>query len=105
MSQVTQTSLEAYREIQFNIGHRQAQVLKLFIYHPSFNYTNTEVSRILGLPINQITPRVFELRQKGILIEATIRKCNVTGRKCKAWILNDNLSSRDNRKPQIIDKL
>jgi DNA-binding MarR family transcriptional regulator len=88
MTQVQQTSLEAYRDIQHALGRRQAQVLNVFLNYPSYNYTNTEISRVLKLPINQITPRVYELRRKGLLVEATRRACNVTGRTCIAWRLN-----------------
>ena len=85
---IQQTSLEAWHDIQRDLGRRQAQVFNIFVTHPCFNYTNTELSRILGLPINQITPRVFELRQRGLLVEATRRVCNVTGRVVIAWRLN-----------------
>lgn len=85
---IQQTSLDAWRDIQADLGRRQAQVLNVFLNYPGFNYTNTELSKVLGLPINQVTPRVYELRQKGLLVEATRRVCNVTGRVVIAWGLN-----------------
>jgi hypothetical protein len=36
-------------------------------------------------PINTITPRVFELRQIGLVEEVGKRKCRVTDRTAIAW--------------------
>ena len=91
MTQVQQTSLSAYQSIRRDLGRRQNQVFNVFLSYPNYNYTNTEISRVLGLPINQITPRVYELRRLGLLVEATRRSCLVTGRTCIAWRLNKEL--------------
>lgn len=96
------TSIEAYRDIRkTKINRSQSQVLNLFLAHPSYNYTNNEISKILHMPINEVTPRVYELRgedprfpdlvKNPLLVEAAVRKCNVTGRNCKAWKLNTEL--------------
>ena len=37
------------------------------------------------LPINTITPRIFELRQKGLVVEHEKRKCTITGHPAIAW--------------------
>lgn len=79
MSQVQRTSLEACRDIQRELGFRQAQVLNIFLSHRGFNYTNFELSKILGLPINQVTGRVKELREMGYLVYACSRKSYCAG--------------------------
>lgn len=40
---------------------------------------------MLGWEINRITPRIFELREKKLVVEASKRKCKVTGRTAIAW--------------------
>lgn len=47
--------------------------------------SNSEIARHLGLPINCVTPRVHELRQKGRVVPAMKRPCKVTGRYVIAW--------------------
>lgn len=41
--------------------------------------TNSEIAASLYAQINTIVPRVFELRQKGLVAEACRRECRVTG--------------------------
>ncbi len=78
------TSLAAYfGEVLETLGARQKKVLEAFTKKE--NFTNTEVADYLNLPINVITPRVFELRAKGLLREACVRECKVTSRKAKCW--------------------
>ena len=47
--------------------------------------TNSEIAASLHAPINTITPRVWELRRLGLVVEACRRECRVTGRRCIAW--------------------
>ncbi len=47
--------------------------------------TNSELSVHLGWTINRITPRVLELRERGIVFEADKRHCKVTGRMAYVW--------------------
>lgn len=85
---VATTSLKAYREdVEGNLGERQELVynaIKLYSTKGS-DVTNSELAQVLNVPINTITPRVFELRQKGLVRQAQQRKCNVTGRTAIAW--------------------
>jgi len=83
------TSLNAYYgEVLPNIGSRQQTVLELFISNNEIkDYTNSEISEILGWGINRVTPRVFELRYQGLLEESQKRSCKITGRTAIAWKL------------------
>ena len=54
------TSLDAYRTIKVELNTRQQQVLDQLSV--SGSCSNEKLSRLLKLPINQITPRVLELR-------------------------------------------
>ena len=70
-----QTSFLAYQELitTGQINRKQGQILKAMIEHP-FPLTNLEISKITNLPINSITGRVKELRDKGLVQKAYIKK-------------------------------
>jgi hypothetical protein len=88
---IQQTSLDAYSDIEDSLGERQLQVLRYFRElsktHPNLDFTNTELSFSLELPINRITPRVYELRNRGYLEQSQIRYCRITGKRVIAWKL------------------
>jgi len=82
-SNVQQTSLEAFEEVRQNLGERQRQVFEILKeIQPA---TNTMIAHYLRLPINCITPRIFELRQKNLVEMSHIDKCPITGRKAIFW--------------------
>jgi DNA-binding MarR family transcriptional regulator len=74
-----ETSLIAYRKKlnDGSIGRQQAQILKLFVEHPECNYTNSEVTKLTGIKISTVCPRMKELRDNGLLICAGRRMCTV----------------------------
>jgi CRP-like cAMP-binding protein len=78
-----QTSRLAYEELVSTgqISKRQAQVLNAFVEYP-FPMTNQDVSNYTKLPINCVTPRVLELRDRGLLQKAYVKK---EGRPAIAW--------------------
>lgn len=80
---VRDTSLDAYAEIVQTLGHRQRQVFEEIVHLGEV--TNNELARALFMPINRITPRVFELRAIGAVIDAGTRTCRVTRRRCHVW--------------------
>lgn len=80
---IADTSLLTYADIKVELGVRQKAVLDVITYLGSC--TNTEISKFIGLPINQITPRVFELREKRCVVLDTKRECKVTGRLAMVW--------------------
>jgi len=58
------TTLESWIKIQPEIGRRQKQILDVLSIKPM---SNREISKFTTLPINSITPRVHELRKKGLV--------------------------------------
>lgn len=80
---VLDTSLLAYTDIKEELGARQKAILDVITYLGSC--TNSEISKFSGLPINVVTPRVFELREKGCVILNCKRECKQTGRLAMAW--------------------
>lgn len=81
-----QTSKEAYEELvkTGKINKRQGQVLNVLNEHP-FPMTNQEISYLSGMPINCVTPRVKELREKGYVVEAYKKVDPASGRRAIAW--------------------
>lgn len=77
------TSLLAYCDIKEELGARQQTILDVITYLGSC--TNSEISKFSKLPINVVTPRVYELREKGCVVLDTKRFCKVTGRLAMAW--------------------
>ena len=78
------TSLEAYEEIKRNLPCKQDVIFTVLstVLHA---LTNTEIADSLHWPINTVTPRVFELRGKGLVKEDCKRECLITGRTVIAW--------------------
>jgi len=84
---IQQTSLDAFSEVKDSLGERQLQVLNFFRTHRDLDFSNNELSWNLQLPINRVTPRVYELRSKGYLCHSLVRYCRITGKKVIAWKL------------------
>lgn len=80
---IQKTSLEAFASIEFELNERQSQVLKAIRDHPGLS--NLSISRFLGLPINSVTPRVKELRDKGLVVFSHYNEDRVTHRRCMCW--------------------
>ena len=80
---VQDTSLKAYKEIEITLGFKQIQVL--YAFNDNKYYTNSELADKLGWSVNTVTPRVFELRAKNRLEKKYKRKCRITGRTAIAW--------------------
>ncbi|KXB08780.1 hypothetical protein AKJ59_00460 [candidate division MSBL1 archaeon SCGC-AAA385M02] len=89
---VRETSLEAYYDkVLPELTERQEQVLIPFYENPGRDYTNHEIARYIGLPINCVTGRTQELRGEGergvqpsILRWKERRKDKVTGNNAKS---------------------
>lgn len=73
------TSLLAYYEALENLGTRQLEVLKAIDKIEPCN--NLMISQYTKLSINSVTPRVYELKKKGLIKESKIDICPITGRK------------------------
>lgn len=77
-----ETSRSAYRETLSIISERQRQVLDELEKGPA---TNLELAHRLGWEINRVTPRILELRTRGVVKERERRACQVTGRRAIVW--------------------
>lgn len=62
---IQETSLEAYMDIHERLGDMQRMILNTIKVYPGVS--NKDLSCILNLPINSITPRVKELRAYGMV--------------------------------------
>lgn len=80
---MNQNSLDAFRELKNRIGDRQLQMI--FCLSNIGQATNTEISKRFEIPINQVTPRIFELRRMGIVYQVDDRPCSITKRQAAVW--------------------
>tara|TARA_Y100001936_G_scaffold211128_1_gene218418 strand:+ start:260 stop:520 length:261 start_codon:yes stop_codon:yes gene_type:complete len=78
-----QTSMDAYHSIKVELNARQQQVLDQLSV--SGSCSNEKLSKLLKLPINQITPRVLELRKRGLVKEMWREPSETSGRMCTVW--------------------
>lgn len=80
---VTDTSLQAFEDLQPVIGVRQSQVFAILkSLGPS---SNMELARALGWSVSCVTPRIVELRKLGLVRDAGVRACKVTTRLVHTW--------------------
>ena len=77
------TSLEAFMSVLPELGDRQKQVLDVIRKIPYV--CNYEISVILGLPINSVTPRVKELRDLGLVVCLGTKLDKVSNRNVMIW--------------------
>jgi Mn-dependent DtxR family transcriptional regulator len=85
-SNIQPSSVRAYyNDAMPTLGDRHRAVLQKLGKGESL--TNSELAGRLGWPINTVTPRIHELRAKGLVEFADERVCRVTGRKVMAWRL------------------
>jgi hypothetical protein len=88
MSNVRQTSLQAYQELRdSDLGERQLKVLNGF--RKFGDATAREMQVRLGFHEgNMIKPRITELKKAGYLIEFPKRKCSITGKNVLVFGVN-----------------
>ena len=80
---IQQTSLEAYSSIKFCLNDMQKTVYNAILCHP--NMSNKEISIFLNWDINRVTPRVFELREAGLVFSSGDKVDSVTNRRVLCW--------------------
>jgi len=83
---VAQTSLMAFEDVRQRCFTRHWQIFDSM--EAGKSYSNTEISQLVGLPINCVTPRVKELRAKNWLTAGPVRACKITGRMVQTWVKN-----------------
>lgn len=82
------TSIEAYNELlkHGKLSDLQRQVLE--VLGRAGNFTAGEIANSIHRPINTVSPRLAELRRRGVVREHSTRSCSVTGKRCIGWVLN-----------------
>jgi DNA-binding MarR family transcriptional regulator len=80
-----ETSRLAFESIQDTLGQRQIQVITALEQLKSAN--NREIAEFLRMPINSITPRVLELRDKKLITVSKVDKDLKTNRQTIYWQL------------------
>jgi len=80
---VAETSREAYHDIYDTLGERQAEIYDGFLGNGSC--TNLELSHLMQIPINCVTPRTNELVKRGLIVKECKRICNISGRRSISW--------------------
>lgn len=80
---IEKTSLDAYNIISLELSERQNEVYEIIKEFGPIS--NSDISRKLGLPINSITPRVYELREIGIVIRQGTTKDKLTSMTVIVW--------------------
>lgn len=81
---VQETSLAAYEEVQPKLGQMQLKVYNALV--KLREATNNMLAEETGLPINCITPRIYELRyQKRLVGVSRQGKCFISGKMAIFW--------------------
>jgi DNA-binding MarR family transcriptional regulator len=74
-------SLDAYSKVDLNTNQQ-------IVYDALWEIaqgTNAEIAAKLNWPINRVTPRIKELRDKNKVIFVINRNCFITGSKASVW--------------------
>ena len=80
---IQETSLEAYSDIAPELGTMQNMVYNVLKVYP--DSSNHDLSRILSKPINSVTPRVKELRDKGLVVCSGHKTDEITSKRVMTW--------------------
>lgn len=89
-TKVQTTSIISLYSILDELGDRQKEVLVCLKHIQPCN--NLMISRYLNLPINSITPRIKELREKGLVIKHHTGACPITKRASIYWVIKSYVS-------------
>ncbi len=79
---VADTSIHAYHQVALagDLGRRQREILAVMAPYPA-DYSLQELVKLTGLPVNVVSGRVNELREKLSKVErGPARACKVTGK-------------------------
>jgi predicted transcriptional regulator len=68
---------------QLSLADKQQQVLGTMYERNDWSYQ--ELAEKLGWSVNRVIPRVYELRQLGLVVPAEKRQCLVTGYVIQSW--------------------
>ena len=77
------TSLEAYQVLEPELGNLQRTVYQVLVFNPGMS--NHDIARTLHWEINRVTPRVKELRDKGLVIQNGSKIDRLTNKRVMCW--------------------
>jgi len=80
---IQKTSLEAFKVLTPELGDMQMMVFRCLKNHP--NSSNSDICRIMHKSINCITPRMKELRDKGLVVQSGTKKDRITNKRVICW--------------------
>lgn len=80
---IQETSLEAYHILTPELGNLQETVYNTIIEHQGMS--NHDIARYLNWEINRVTPRVKELRDKGLVWFSHYKTDGITNRRVICW--------------------
>jgi predicted ArsR family transcriptional regulator len=81
------TSKAAAEQILDDLGRLQALVYRCIRRRGEDGRTSDELSEQLGLIAQTVTPRVWELRLAGLIIDSGKRRPTRRGRMAKVWVV------------------
>lgn len=99
---IRQTSIDIYRQIESEglLSKRRFEVYKVLFDHGPLTATET-ARRIPNVMDHSISPRFAELLKHGVVREAGLRKCPVTGRNCIVWAVTNRLPIRFEKSKKV----
>lgn len=97
-----ETSKDAFSDIRKDLGKKQF-VMLLYMSNAG-PMTNKEISQRFGLPINEVTPRVHELRHFGIVHHVADKKDPDTGKMAMVWEVFEPEEAKKNFKSYLEKK-
>ncbi len=77
---VTDTSIQAYKELKEEGGLNKQYGKILDVMSRGRDYSLQELVKLTGLQINVISARVFEMKEKRTLVVAQKRRCSISKR-------------------------
>jgi DNA-binding MarR family transcriptional regulator len=80
---IQDTTLEAYKIIEPELGNLQHEIYNVIISNPGMS--NHDLARFLHWEINRVTPRVKELRDKGLVICGGTKTDRITHKEVMTW--------------------
>ncbi|QGJ88819.1 helix-turn-helix DNA binding domain protein [Mycobacterium phage Yecey3] len=80
---IQDTSREAYDALQPVLNERQTEVFDVIREFGAL--CNSDIAELLDVPISYVTPRVGELRKKGLVVESHRAIYLPTNRKVIHW--------------------
>lgn len=103
---VAEASKQAYGRLR-TVSPKEHPVYKFLktFGTQSAGYSNRQIAAILGKPINTITPRVFELRQAGVVVLAGKRKDLYSGIEVSHWRIASEAEEAASREPRTFATL